>query len=60
MKHNNLQKKVKEVSFWSSVEYQGKHLKPRPFGSSRVRPLTASQIHQAYFADLQQNDQHIS
>ena len=33
------------------------HLKPRPFGSSRICPLTASKIHQTDFADLQQKKQ---
>lgn len=36
------------------------HLKPRPFGSSRICPLTASKIHQTDFADLQQKNQQIN
>lgn len=40
---------------WTMTSLKPFHLKPGSFGSSRVSPLAASQIHQAYFADLEEN-----
>lgn len=48
----------KEMCFQMCLNIQNAfHLKPSAFGSSRICPLTASQIHQTYFADLRQNIQ---